>query len=386
MGRKVGIVAVAQTKYEESKPALHLQDVAYEAVKKVLAKSGLKFTEDGTGIDATISCSQDHWDGWTISSKNITDVAGGHLRPEEKVAGDGAYAAYYACLNILSGHHDCVLVIAHTKESQVDGRLIENFGVEPLFGRMLGLDFLSAGAIQAQRYMHKWAITPEQCAMVVVKNRGNARLNPCAQAPMNLQVEDVLASEMLSSPIRLLDTKPVSDGACAIVLAEEEKAKRWTDRPVWIEGMGSCYDSHHLGDRDLAEPRSLVKAARQAYRMAGIADSRKEIDVVELSEYYSYQELLWSEGLGFSLEGEGGKLIESGATQIGGELPINPSGGLLSGVPVNVAGLNRVAEAALQIKGEAEQRQVAAAKVALAHGTMGICGQNHCVIVLKGGN
>ncbi len=291
MSRKVGIVAVAQTKYEESKPALHLQDVAYEAVKKVLDKSGLKFTEDGTGIDATISCSQDHWDGWTISSKNITDVAGGHLRPEEKVAGDGAYAAYYACLNILGGHHDCVLVIAHTKESQVNGRLIENFGVEPLFGRMLGLDFLSAGAIQAQRYMHKWAITPEQCAMAVVKNRGNARLNPCAQAPMDLRVEDVLASEMLSSPIRLLDAKPVSDGACAMILAEEEKAKRWTDRPVWIEGIGSCYDSHHLGDRDLAEPRSLVEAARQAYRMAGIADPRKEIDVVELSEYYSYQEL-----------------------------------------------------------------------------------------------
>lgn len=386
MSRRVGIVAVAQTKYEESKPALHLQDVAYEAVRKVLAKSGLKFTEDGTGIDATISCSQDHWDGWTISSKNIVDVAGGHLRPEEKVAADGAYAVYYACLNILGGHHDCVLVISYTKESQVNGRLIENFGIEPVFGRMLGLDFLSASAIQAQRYMYKYAITPEQCAMAVVKNRGNAKLNPCAQAPMDLKIEDVLASEMLSSPIRQLDAKPTSDGACAMILAVEEKAKRWTDKPVWIEGMGSCYDSHHLGDRDLAEPRSLVEAAKRAYKMAGIADPRKEIDVVELSEYCSYQELLWSEGLGFCPEGEGGKLIESGATQINGGLPINPSGGLLSGVPVNVAGANRVVEAAMQLKDEAGERQIEAAKVALAHGTMGICGQNHCVIILKGGN
>lgn len=386
MSRRVGIVAVAQTRYEESKPAWHIQDVAYAAVKEVLAKSGLKFAEDGTGIDATISCSQDHWDGWTISSKNITDVAGAHLRPEEKVAADGAYAVYYACLNILGGHYDCVMVVAHTKESQSNGRLIENFGIEPVFGRMLGLDFLSAGALQAQRYLHKFGITPEQCALAVVKNRGNARLNPYAQAPLDLKVEDVLASEMLSAPIRKLDAKPVSDGACALILAVEEKAKKWTDRPVWIEGLGSCYDSHHLGDRDLADPRSLAAAARQAYRMAGIAEPKKEIDVAELSEYYSYQELLWSEGLGFCAAGEGAKLIASGATQIGGGLPINPSGGLLSGVPVNVAGASRVVEAAFQLRGEAGKRQVAGARVALAHGTMGVCGQNHCVMILKGGN
>lgn len=385
MSRRVGIVAIGQTKYEASKPALHLHDVAYAAVKDVLAKSGLKFAEDGTGIDATVSCSQDHWDGWTISSKNAADVAGGHLRPEEKVAGDGTNAAYYAFLNILGGHHDCMLVIAHTKESQVDGRLIENCGIEPIFGRMLGMDFLAAGAIQAQRYMHKYGITPEQCAMVVVKNRGNAKLNPYAQAPMDLQIKDILTSEMLSSPIRLLEAKPTSDGACAMILAVEEKAKKWTDKPVWIEGVGSCYDSHNLGDRDLAVPRSLAIAAKQAYKMAGIRNPKKDIDVVELSEYYSYQELLWSEGLGFCREGGGGKFIESGATQIGSELPINPSGGLLSGVPVNVAGLNRVAEAALQLKSEAGKRQIEGARVALAHGTMGMCGQNHCVILLRGG-
>jgi len=383
MGKRVGIVGVGQTKYEESKPALHLQDVAYEAVRKVLDETGLKFVEDGTGIDATISCSQDHWDGWTISSKNITDVAGAHLRPEEKISEDGIYALYYATLMILGGHHDCILVVAHTKESQVEGRLIENAGVEPLYGRMLGLDFLSAAAMQAQRYMYKYAITPEQCAMAVVKNRHNGKLNPYAQEPQDLKVEEVLASRMLSSPIRSLDAKPTSDGACAVILATEEKAKRWTNKPVWIDGMGSCYDSHRLGDRDLAEPRSLVEAAKRAYSMVGITDPSKEIDVVELSEYYSYQELLWSEGLGFCDKGGGGKLIESGATQIGGKLPVNPSGGLLCGVPVNVAGLNRAAEAALQLKGKAEERQVEGAKLALAHGTSGICGQMQCVIILR---
>jgi acetyl-CoA C-acetyltransferase len=382
MSRRVGIIAVGQTKYEK-KPGMHLQDVAFEPVRQVLEKTGLKFADDGTGIDATISCSQDHWDGWTISSKNAVDVAGGHLRSEEKVAEDGAYALYYAALTILGGHDDCILLVAHTKESQVDGRVIENSGLEPLYSRMLGLDFTSCAALQATQYMHAYGITPEQCAQVVVKNRANAMHNPYAQAPEILTVADVLGSPMLSNPITLLDAKPVSDGACAMILATEEKAKKWTDKPVWIEGIGCCYDRHYPGYRDLTDPLSLREAAKRSYQMAGIKNPYKEIDLVELSEYYSYQELLWSEGLGLCERGGGGRLVESGATQIGGDIPVNPSGGLLSGVPVNVAGLNRAVEAVYQLRGEAGKRQVHAAETAVIHGTGGVCGQMHCVINLR---
>ena len=384
MARRVGIVGVAQTKYEK-KPGMHLQDLSFEPVDKVLQDTGLKFTEDGTGIDATISCSQDHWDGWTISSKNVVDGAGGHLRPEEKVAEDGAYALYYAALSVLGGHYDCILVVAHTKESQVDGRLIENSGLEALYSRMLGLDFTSCAALQATQYMQRYGISPSQCAQVVVKNRANAMGNPYAQAPEKLTVDSVLSSPMLSDPIRLLDAKPVSDGACALILAAEDKAKKWTDRPVWIEGLGCCYDRHYLGYRDLTDPLSLTEAAKRAYGMAGISDPRGDIDLTELSEYYSYQELLWSEGLGLCERGDGGRLVESGATQIGGDIPVNPSGGLLSGVPVNVAGLNRAVEAGTQLRGEAGKRQVDGARTALVHGTGGVCGQMHCVIILRRG-
>lgn len=384
MGKRVGIIAVAQTRYEAYKPLPHLQELAYEPVKKVLQESGLKFTEDGTGIDATVSCSSDHWDGWTISSKNVVDVAGGHLRTEEKVAEDGAYALYYAIMPILAGHDDCVLLVAHTKEGQVeDGRLIENMNFDPTYCRMLGFDFLNAGAMQARRYMYKYGITAEQCAMVAVKNKGNGKKNPNVYASANLKLEDVLSSRVVSSPIRELEVKPVADGACAMIIAEESKAKKWCKNPVWINGIGSCYDTYFLGDRDLAECKSLESAASMAYKMAGISDPVKEINVVELSEYYSYQELLWTEGLGFCGRGGGGKLIESGATQIKGRLPVNPSGGLLCGIPVNVAGLNRVIEACLQIWGEAGRYQVSDAKTAVAHGTGGACGQMHCVIVLS---
>lgn len=384
MAEKVAIIGAAQTKYEESKASLHINELVFEVVEGIFQETGLTFTEESgkEGIDAIVTCSHDHWDGRVISQDGTADVVGGHLRDDHKVAGDGAWAVVYAMMKILSGHCDTVMVVSHCKESHTEGRLIENIGIDHIYHRLLGLDFLSAAALQARRYMYKYGITPEQCAKVVVRNRGNAKNNPYAQAPLDITVEDVLNSRLLASPIRLLDAKPVSDGACALILANEEKAKRFTDKPVWIKGVGYYYDAHYLGDRDLADCDSLVLAAKRAYQMAGITSPLKDIDVAEVSEVYSYQELLWSEGLGFCDRGAGGKFIDSGITNMGGELPINPSGGLLSGVPVTVAGASRVAEATLQLRGEAGARQVPSAKIALAHGTSGVCGQMHCVIIL----
>jgi len=199
---------------------------------------------------------------------------------------------------------------------------------------------------------------------------------------MDITVEDVLGSKLLASPIRLLDTKPISDGSCAMILAREDKAKKLTAKPVWILGVSNCYETHYLGERDLAECDALVSAARKAYSMAGISDPSKEIDVAEVSEEHSYQELLWMEGLGFCGRGEAGKLIDGGVTQMGGQLPVNPSGGMLSGNPNGVAGMTRVAEAVLQLRGEAGDRQVPGAKVALAHGVTGVCGQLQGVMIL----
>ena len=117
--------------------------------------------------------------------------------------------------------------------------------------------------------------------------------------------------------------------------------------------------------------------------MAGITNPLREIDVAEICEQYSYQELLWTEGLGFCGGGDGGKLVDAGVTSMGGELPVNPSGGMLSGNPTMVAGMTRVTEATLQLRGEAGGRQIPGAKTALAHGFTGACGQHHCVLVLE---
>ena len=382
MAERVAIVAVAQTKYHPNRADADEGELAFEAIKLVLQETGLTFADDGTGIDSSVTCSQDFWDGKTISSTNVMSYVGAHLSTEDKVAEDSINAVYCALAQILSAHHDIVLVVSHCKESQGERSIIENAAFDPIFMRLLGFDFSAAAALQAKRYMYKYGITAEQCAKVAVKNRGNAKNNPFAQEPMDITVGDVLSSKMLVDPIRLLDAKPTSDGACAMILAREEKARKLTSKPVWISGVSNCYEGHYLGDRDLAECDALVSAARRAYDMAGITDPLREIDVAEISEEYSYQELLWMEGLGFCGRGEAGKLIDAGVTRMSGQLPVNPSGGMLSGNPTVVAGMARGAEAVLQLRGEAGDRQVPGASVALAHGVTGICGQHQCVMIL----
>lgn len=379
MSERVAIVGVAQTRFSPKRADASYAELAYEAIEQVLQQTGLEIERD---IANSISCSHDIWDGQTISDIGITDVIGGHLRTEEKMAMDGSTAVYYAAIGILSGEFGCTLLLAHTKMSQTNRNIVNNTAFDPLYTRMLGFDYTSAAALQARRYMYVYGITEEQVARVVIKNLANARLNPVAHNRGELSLDDVLNAPVIADPIRTMDIAPDTDGAVAIIMASEERARKITDDPAWVLGIGTCYDAHYLGDRDLADCMALEKAAGQAYRMAGINDPRRQVDLVELGEEFSYQELLWLEGLGLCARGEAGHITEEGLTGRTGELPVNPSGGLLGGVPANVAGLNRVAEAALQVMGRAGEYQVKDVDIAVAQGHSGFCGQHQCVIVL----
>jgi acetyl-CoA C-acetyltransferase len=168
----------------------------------------------------------------------------------------------------------------------------------------------------------------------------------------------------------------------AVFLASEKRAKQLTKRPIWLKGFGSCMDTFSIGDKDLLSG-VLRDAARMAYKRADISDPQKEIDLAEICEPYAYQELLWCEQLGLCNEGEGGKLIDSGRTQIDGDLPVNASGGVLANNPYISRGLQRFAEAVLQLKGQAGERQVEKkVKTALAHSTTGFAGHCHAVAIL----
>ncbi|MEM3562788.1 MAG: thiolase family protein [Candidatus Jordarchaeaceae archaeon] len=378
---KVGIVGTAQSKYGLVLNKT-IPEVAYEVVSKVLENAGLSIKD----IENTVSASVDLWDGATASGAFLTEVVGGVMGSETRVADDGILAAFHAALNILSGNFDVVMVVAHCLGSRGAHYDITNWVFDPVYQQMLGLDYLSSAGLQANWYMNKYGLSEEHFAKVSVKNHRNAFNNPCAYQPMNISVDDVLQSEMLSYPIKSLEAAPVSDGACALILASEKRAKEIAREkgrePVWIKGMGNCYDSHYLGDRDLTECSALTTAAKKAYELADINEPLKEIDVAEISEPFSYQELLWLEGLGFCQRGGAGRLIDEGITEMSGELPVNPSGGMLAGNPYIVAGLTRLVEAVEQCWGEAGKRQVPEVETALAHGTTGPCGQMHCVIVV----
>jgi len=381
IGKKVGIVGVGQTKYEEKKDQ-SIPEMVYAAVCKALDDAGLTINE----IDNIVTASVDLWDGKTASNVLITEVVGAVMKTETRIAADGIAAAYHALMTILSGTFDVTLVVAHCKGSEGSHYSLTNWVFDPIYQQKLGLDYLSAAALQASWYMDKYGITEEQCAKVSVKNHRNALKNPYAQMPMNITVRDVLNSKILAHPIKHLDAAPVSDGACALILASDQRTKKISKLkgrdPAWIKGVGNNLDFHYLGDRDLTKCDGLILAARRTYQMAGIEKPLKDIDVAEVSEPFSYQELLWTEGLGFCKRGEGGRLIDEGVTEMGGELPVNPSGGMLAGNPYTVAGLTRLAEATLQVRGEAYGRQVFDARIALALGATGPCGQAQCVIIV----
>jgi len=379
MMRKVAIIGVAQTKFEREKKAEGFPDLVFDVSRRALEGAGISSSE----LQQTITCSQDFYDGRTISNFAVSDACASYMKPESKVAMDSSMAVFYALARILSGAYDNGLVVTHCKMSQGQPNLIYNAIFDPIYQRHLGLDAHSCHAFQARAYMNRYGISPEQCAGVSVKNHANALKNPYAQEGRTLTVKDVIASPMLADPIHTLDAMPVSDGACALVLAEEHTAKRLTKNPVWIKGIGSFMDAYYLGERDLTEPSALIKAAQKAYAMAGIQDPAREIDVAEITEYYSYQELLWAEGLGLCGRGEGGVMIDEGTSAMTGSMPVNPSGGVLAGNPYTVAGLVRVVEAYLQLIGGAEERQIDGARTALAHGVTGPCGQSHCVMVLS---
>jgi acetyl-CoA C-acetyltransferase len=381
MADRVGIVGIYQTKYEPRKVFDSYPELVFEASSGVLEGTGLTIGD----MDQIVTNSQDFWDGRTISNRTVSEACGSVLRSESKVAMDGSFAVFYAAMRILSGCYDSCLLVSHCKMSEGDPHLINNAMFDPLYQRVLGFDELSTCALQARRYMNKHKITEEQCARVSVKNLGNGKLNPHVHRALEVHIDQVMRSAKLADPIKELDAYPVSDGACAMILASEEKARKWCPNPVWLAGMASRLDSFYLGDRDLAETASLTLAAKKAYQMAGVSNPPKEIDLVELSDFYSYQELLWLEGMGFCRRGEAGKMVDKGITELEGELPVNPSGGILSGNPVTVAGAIRVAEAALQLMGKAGKHQVEGAKKALAQGHCGPCGQGHCVIVLEKG-
>jgi acetyl-CoA C-acetyltransferase len=287
-------------------------------------------------------------------------------------------------MRILSESYDTVMVVSHCKCSEVNQYLVNNTIFDPYYQRHLGLDQVSSAGLMANMYMNKYGVTEDQAAQVVVKNRKNALNNPHAHLQKEIKKIDVLNSKVMAYPLKELDFPPFSDGAVAMLLANEKTAKKMTETPVWLKGYGNCTDAYYLGSRNMTDLIGLEGAAKEAYRMAGITTPNEIIDVCEVSENFSVHELMIYEALGLCDKGEGGKFIESGETEMSGSIPVNPSGGILSSNPTMANGLIRVAEIALQLQGKADKRQIYNANIGLAYGMNGICSQGNCVLIFGG--
>lgn len=376
---KIGIISWAQTEFKERREDVHRGELVYQVAKEVIEKANLDIKE----IDSVISASCDTLDGISISNSFVAEAMGAFMKEESKVEQDGAYALMYAYHRLLIGHWRTALIVAHGKTSDAGEAFYYNMGCDPFLLRPLGLEHISSAALQAQLYFEKYKVSEKDAAKVVVKNRKNGALNKYAQLRSPVTIEEVMNSPYLAAPIKRLDAPAYSDGAAAVILAVEDFAKSVCKNPVWIEGVGFYQDVYYPGYKDLSKSVSCQLAAKKAYSEAGIKKPLEEIDFAEISENFSFYELMLYENIFLCEEGEGKKLLSEGITEIDGKFPVNPSGGLLCANSIITAGLVRIIEAARQLTKTADGHQIKKdVKKALVHATDGLFLQSNIVYVL----
>ena len=294
-------------------------------------------------------------------------------RTEAACASSGA-ALRSGIYAVLSGLADVVLVggveeMTHRSTAEVTEYLA--MASDYPFEQFHGITFPGLFGLMATAHMHEYGTTERQMAMVAVKNHYHGSLNPKAQMQKEVTVENVLASRVIAWPLKLYDCSLVTDGASCVIITRPELAKKYTDTPVHVVGSGQASDTIGLYERkSLTSLLSAKLAAKTAYEMSGVKP--EDVNVAEVHDCFTVVELMAYEDLGFCPPGEGGKLVESGETRLGGRIPVNTSGGLKAkGHPVGATGTAQTYEMYLQLTGQADKRQVKDARVGLTHNVGG---------------
>ncbi|RLG57548.1 MAG: thiolase domain-containing protein [Candidatus Hydrothermarchaeota archaeon] len=370
---KVAVLGVGLTKFGELWET-SFTELFVEAGTKAIENANI----DGKDIDAIFvgNMSGGRFIDQEHISSLIADYAGLTPIPSTRVeaaCASGGLAIRHAIMGIESGFYDIVVVGGVEKMTDVLTERTTQIlatAAEQEWEANLGMTFPGLYAMMARRHMHEYGTTREQLALVSVKNHRNAVNNPYAQFRFEITVEDVLNSTVVAEPLRLLDCSPITDGAACLVLASEKKAKEFVDNPVYIIGSGQASSTISLhGRENIAIMDATINAAKEAYKRAGI--EAKQIEVAEVHDCFTIAEILAIEGLGFVKIGKGGKATEEGLTEIGGKIPVNTSGGLKAkGHPVGATGVAQAVEITLQLRGEAEKRQVNA-DIGLTHNVGG---------------
>ncbi len=380
--REVAIVGVGHSGFRSITPDMSYKELMYEAAAKAYKDAGVDPRRD---VESFVTVAEDFNEGTSIFDEYVPDQIGGVLKPVHTIPGDGIHGLIAAYMQVLTGAMDVVMVEAHSKASNVLTLTdVVAYAMDPIYNRPLGANPVFIAGMEMNRYLHHTGTTEEQCAQVVVKNRSNGFLNPSAAYGASLPLDAVLASQPVSYPLKRLEISSHADGAIVMVLASGDVAEQLSYLPIWIRGVGWCNETPSLETRDWEGATYARKAAEMAYRTGGIRNPRLEIDFAEVDDTFAYKELQHMEALGLCRDGEAGLLVEEGATELDGDLPINPSGGSLGvGHLLDASGLARVLEVVLQLRGEAGERQLEDAETGLAFGWRSIPTTSGAAVVLS---
>ena len=376
---RVGIIGIGQTRHQARRDDANYPELVREAVALAMADCKRELAE----IEAVVySLAPDALLGISNAERQGIDAVGARNKRFMRIntgGSTGLSALAAAHSHILAGACDLVLVAGADKIGECgDSQTILNKIWDPTYERSLPLGTITMLAMSAVRYMHKYGMTEEDMARVVVKNRHHASLNPNAHLRKPTTIEEVMASRMVSWPIKLFDACPQSSGGCAMVLASEDYIRRNKLEAVWITGVGHSSESYFIGDRmgngysaDHGDALALKEAIDRAYKMAGVTDPVAQIDVAEVYAPFSNTEFHAIEAAGLAALGASPAMLREGAFYIGARNAVNPSGGTLCANPIAATAMIRVAEAALQVWGRAGGHQVKGAKRALGTGNGG---------------
>ncbi len=376
---RVGIIGIGQSEFKARRRDANYPELVREAVTLALgdAKRGLD------DIEAVVySLAPDALLGIGNAERQGVDAVGARNKRFMRIntgGSTGLSALAAAHSHIAAGACELVLVAGADKVGECgDSQTILNKIWDPMYERALPLGTITMLAMSGMRYMHKYGMTQEDMAAIVVKNRAHASLNRHAHLRELTTIDEVMNSRMISWPIKLYDCCPQSSGGCAMVLASEDYITKNKLDAVWITGVAHSSESYFIGDRmgngftaDHADAQALGEACTRAYKMAGVTDPVKQIDVAEMYAPFSNTEFHAIEAAGLAKLGQSPRMLREGYFKIGGPSPVNPSGGTLCSNAIAVTAMVRVAEVALQVWGRAGGHQVQGAKRGIASGNGG---------------
>jgi len=366
MAELCGVVGIGQTKHDAKRIDVSMGGLVREAAVRALEDAGCTWQD----IDAVVlGKAPDMFEGVMMPELFLADALGAVGRPMLRVhtAGSvGGSTALVAASLIQAGVHQRVLTVAYEKQSEGNAMWALTIARPFSVAVVAGAGGYFAPLIRA--YIRRSGAPEDTGIRVALKDRKNALKNPYTHIQIpDIDFDKIASSPMLWDPIRYLETCPSSDGACALVLASEEAAKKSPTPPAWIHAAEMRSEPTMFSGRDQVNPQAGRDCAASLYKKAGITHPRKELDVAEVYVPFSWFEPMWMENLGFAEEGVGWKMTYEGATAIDGDMPINCSGGVLSSNPIGASGMLRFAEASMQVRGQAGEHQVDGVRRALGH-------------------